>query len=27
VIVRAEDVRDLRDALGEHGIQAEIAGL
>ncbi|MBI1257908.1 MAG: hypothetical protein GC204_10590 [Chloroflexi bacterium] len=27
VIVRADDVRDLRDALGEHGIQAEIAGL
>lgn len=27
VIVRGEDLRDLRDALGEHGIQAEIAGL
>ncbi len=24
VIVRAEDLRELRDALGEHGIQAEI---
>ncbi len=27
VIVRGEDLRELRDALGEHGIQAEIAGL
>jgi hypothetical protein len=27
VVVRGEDLRDLRDALGEHGIQAEIAGL
>ncbi|MEP7292394.1 MAG: hypothetical protein ABI835_11455 [Chloroflexota bacterium] len=27
VIVRAEDLRDLRDALGEHGIQADVAGL
>lgn len=27
VIVRSEDVRELRDALGEHGVQADIAGL
>ncbi|MCC6804215.1 MAG: hypothetical protein IT319_15140 [Anaerolineae bacterium] len=27
VVVRSEDLRDLRDTLGEHGIQAEIAGL
>lgn len=27
VIVRGEDLRDLRDALGEHGIQAEIVGV
>jgi hypothetical protein len=27
VIVRGEDLRDLRDVLGEHGIQAEIVGL
>jgi 4,5-dihydroxyphthalate decarboxylase len=26
-IIRSEDVRDLRDALGEHGIQADIAGV
>jgi hypothetical protein len=26
VVVRAEDLRELRDALGEHGIQAEIGG-
>ncbi len=26
VIVRAEDLRELRDALGEHGIQAEMMG-
>lgn len=27
VIVRGEDLRDLRDALGEHGIQGEFVGL
>ena len=26
-VVRAEDLRDLRDALGEHGIQAELVGV
>ncbi len=26
-VVRSEDLRDLRDALGEHGIQAELVGL
>ncbi len=27
VIIRSDDLRELRDALGEHGIQAEMVGL